>query len=74
MNRNFTAYIEKDNESGMYTGVVPGIAGAHTCAETIDELQVKLKEVISLCLESMDREDIEKIPDFAGISPIEVAI
>ena len=74
MNRSYAAYIERDIESGMYIGTVPGITGAHTFAETIDELQVKLKEVILLCLESMDKEDIEKIPDFAGISQIEVAI
>ena len=54
MNNFYTAYIERDIESGMYVGVVPGISGAHTCAETIDELQIKLKEVISLCLEEMN--------------------
>ena len=74
MNRNYTAYIERDIESGMYIGTVPGITGARTCAETIDELQAKLKEVIELCLEEMDKEDVENIPVFAGISQIEVAI
>jgi len=74
MYRNYTAYIERDIESGMYFNIVPGIAGAHTFAETIDELQVKLKEVISLCLEAMNNEDIENLPVFAGISQIEVAI
>jgi len=54
MNRYYTAYIEKDSESGLYVGVIPGITGAHTCAESIDELQIKRKEVISLCLEEMD--------------------
>ena len=74
MNTFYTAYIERDIESGMYVGVVPGISGAHTCAETIDELQIKLKEVISLCLEEMNDEDIKRIPAFAGISQIEVAV
>jgi predicted RNase H-like HicB family nuclease len=50
-NHIFTAYIEKDEESGMYIGIVPTLKGAHTCAETLDELQIKLKEVINLCLE-----------------------
>jgi len=58
MNRSYTAYIERDIESGMYVGVVPGITGAHTCAETIDELQERLAEVIELCLEEMDEEEI----------------
>ena len=74
MNRNYTAYIERDIESGMYIGSIPGITGAHTFAETIDELQIKLKEVILLCLEAMDEEDIANIPVFAGVSQIEVAI
>jgi len=74
MVRNYTAYIEWDGESGTYIGRVPGITGAHTFAETLDELQVRLKEVVSLCLEEMSDEDIANIPAFAGISQIEVAI
>ena len=74
MNRLHTAYIEKDKESGMYVGYVPGITGAHTCAESIDELHKKLKEVIELCLEEMDDIDIENLPYFAGISQIEIAV
>jgi len=74
MKNNYTAYIEKDIESNMYIGSVPGITGAHTCAETIDELQVKLKEVVELCLEAMGKDEIMNIPIFAGISQIEVAI
>ena len=74
MNRNYTAYIEWDGESGMYIGSVPGIIGARTIAETLDELQVKLKEIVSLCLECMDEEEIRSIPVFSGISQIEVAV
>ena len=74
MKRLYTAYIERDMESGMYVGCVPGITGAHTCAESIDELQDKLKEVIELCLEEMDAAEIESLPYFAGISQIEVAV
>ena len=49
-----TAYIEKDPETGLYVAVVPGIPGAHTQAEILDELQKNLKEVVELCLEEMD--------------------
>ena len=72
MSSYYTAYIERDNESGLYIGVVPSIVGAHTCAETIDELQVKLKEVITLCLAEMDDEDIANFPVFVGISKIKI--
>jgi len=55
MNR-ITAYIERDPEPSLYVGIVPGIPGAHTQAESLDELQVNLKEVLELCLEEMDPE------------------
>jgi len=70
----YTAYIEKDCESGLFIGFVPSLPGAHTCAETIDELHVKLKEVILLCLDEMSGEEIKGLPVFAGISQIEVAV
>ena len=47
--RTLTAYIEKDPETGLYVAIVPGIPGAHTQAETLDELQENLKEVLELC-------------------------
>jgi len=53
---NFTAYIERDSESGMYVGTVPTLPGAHTFADTIDDLRGKLVEVVTLCLEEMDQE------------------
>jgi predicted RNase H-like HicB family nuclease len=48
------AYIEKDPETGFYVAVVPGIPGAHTQAESLDEIQRNLQEVLELCLEGMD--------------------
>lgn len=68
-----TAYIEKDSETGFYIAVVPGIPGAHTQAETLDELQKNLKEVLELCFEEMDPEDKKEIPEFVGLQQIEVA-
>jgi len=41
-----TANIEKDSETGYYVGIVPNIPGAHTHAETLDELYTNLKEVM----------------------------
>ena len=74
MKSKLVAYIERDIESGSYVAVVPGIPGAHTQAETLDELQVKLKEVIELCLEEMDPEERKNLPEFVGIQQIEVAV
>ncbi len=68
-----TGYIEKDPETGLYVAIVPGIPGAHTQAETLDELQENLKEVVELCLEEMDEEARKQIPQFVGIQQLEVA-
>jgi predicted RNase H-like HicB family nuclease len=67
-------YIERDPETGLYIAIVPGIPGAHTQAESLDELQKNLKEVVELCLEEMDPETKEQLPEFVGIQQIEVAV
>ena len=69
-----TGYIEKDPETGLYVAIVPGIPGAHTQAETLDELQDNLKEVVELCLEEMDAETKKHLPVFVGIQQVEVAV
>jgi len=74
MKSKLVAYIERDVESGLYVAVVPGVTGAHTQAETLDELHTKLKEVIELCLEEMDPEEREHLPEFVGIQQIEVVV
>lgn len=49
--KTFTAVVERCSDTGLYIGYVPGFAGAHTQAETLDELQQNLKEVIGMLLE-----------------------
>ncbi len=51
MLRKFTAVIEKDSDTGLYVGYVPGFPGAHTQAETLDKLRENLREVIEMLLE-----------------------
>lgn len=70
--RRLIAYIERDLETGLYVATVPGIPGAHTQAETLDELQKNLREVIELCLEEMDPESKKLLPEFVGIQQIEI--
>lgn len=69
-----TAYIEKDSETNIFVGIVPGIPGAHTQADSIDELIVKLKEVLDLCLGEMDVKDREILPEFIGVQQIPVSL
>ncbi|MEA5568858.1 type II toxin-antitoxin system HicB family antitoxin [Anabaena sp. UHCC 0399] len=49
--KTFTAVVEKDMDTGLYMGYVPGFPGAHSQAETLDELQMNLREVIEMLLE-----------------------
>jgi predicted RNase H-like HicB family nuclease len=49
--KNFTAIVERDAETQLYVGYVPGFAGAHSQAETLDQLQQNLREVIEMLLE-----------------------
>ena len=72
--QKLTAYIERDSESGLYVAIVPAIPGAHTQAETLDELQKNLREVIELCLEEMDAESKRLLPEFVGIQQIEIQL
>lgn len=52
--RTFTAIIERDPESNLYIGYVPGFPGAHTQAESMEELQENLREVLIMLLEDGD--------------------
>lgn len=71
--KTFTAYVEYDPELQLYVGSVPGVAGAHTQAATLDELRVNLQEVLELCLEELPG-DLDELPQFIGIQQIEVGV
>ena len=49
--RSFSAIIERDSETGLLVGYVPGWPGAHSQAATIEELRENLCEVIEMLLE-----------------------
>lgn len=42
------AVIERDLETGLLVGSVPGIPGAHTQGRSIEEVRANLKEVLEL--------------------------
>ena len=74
-NYNFTAYIEKDTETGLYFGYVPYLQGAHTQGETLDELHTNLQEVVSLCLEELSTEKKEELNfDFVGTQKVSISV
>ena len=49
--KSFTAVIEKDAQTDIYVGYVPGWPGAHSQGESVEELRNNLAEVISMLLE-----------------------
>jgi predicted RNase H-like HicB family nuclease len=49
--RTFTAVVERDPQTKLFVGYVPGFSGAHTQGATLDELRENLREVISMLLE-----------------------
>lgn len=52
--RNFTAVVERDPETGLFVGYIPGWAGAHSQGATLDELRDNLREVVTMLLEDGD--------------------
>jgi predicted RNase H-like HicB family nuclease len=49
--KNYIAVVERSPETGFYIGFIPGFPGAHSQAETLDELNANLREVIEMLLE-----------------------
>lgn len=49
--KTYTAVIERDPESVLHVGYVPGFPGAHSQGESLDELQQNLAEVVAMLLE-----------------------
>jgi predicted RNase H-like HicB family nuclease len=46
-----SAVIERDLQTGLLVGSVPGVPGAHTQGETVEEVRQNLAEVIALLRE-----------------------
>ncbi len=47
----YTAIVERDRDTGLYVGYVPGFPGGHSQGATLDELNANLREVIEMLLE-----------------------
>ena len=68
--RTFTAVIERDQETQLFVGYIPGWPGAHSQGETLDELHTTLREVVDMLLEDGDP-DLEA--EFVGTQTLDVA-
>jgi predicted RNase H-like HicB family nuclease len=66
----YTYIVEKCPETELYVGYVPGFPGAHSQAESLDELQRNMQEVIGMLLEDGEPQ-LEA--EFIGTQTVKVA-
>jgi len=71
MERDFSVIIEKDSE-GYYVATVPELRGCHTQAKSLDELMVRVREAIDLCLEELGATPLPT--QFVGVQRITVQV
>lgn len=69
----FTVLIEQD-EDGVYVASVPELPGCHTQAQTLDELNQRIKEAIELYLEVMSENERGNHLYFVGIQKVRVGV
>ncbi len=67
--KHYTAVVERDSETGLYVGYVPGFPGAHSQGETLDELNRNLREVIGMLLEDGEP---SLLTEFVGIQTVQL--
>jgi len=69
MTRQFDVVVERDAE-GYFVASVPSLPGCHTQAKSLDELMVRVREAIALCLE-VQGQPTENL-DFVGVQRVSV--
>ena len=69
MRREFNVLIEED-EDGVLVASVPELPGCHTQAKTLDDLMVRIREAIELCLEEGQGQNF--VPKFVGFQRLSV--
>ncbi len=66
----YSAVIERDTQTGLFVGYVPGFPGAHSQGLTLGELNQNLQEVIAMLLED-GAPQLES--EFIGIQNVAIA-
>ena len=69
----FSVIIEKD-ECGYYFAKIPTLKGCHTQAKILPDLYKRIDEVIHLCLEVEEKENLELLSpnEFVGFQQVEI--
>jgi predicted RNase H-like HicB family nuclease len=68
--QTFNVVVERDPDTGLLVGHVPGWPGAHSQGATLDELQRNVEEVVAMLLEEGEPK-LES--EFVGVQTIKVA-
>ena len=68
--RSYSFVVERDPETSLLVGYVPGWPGAHSQGANMDELQANLREVIEMLLEDGEPQ-LES--EFIDVRTIQVA-
>lgn len=68
--RTFKFVVERDSETGLLVGYVPGWPGAHTQGADVDEVERNLREALEMLLE--DGEPVLE-SEFVDVLTIRVA-
>ena len=68
--RTFKFVVERDPETSILVGYVPGWPGAHTQGADLEELQRHLREVIEMLLEDSEP---QLQSEFVDVRTIQVA-
>lgn len=68
--RSFNMVVERDPDTELYVGYVPGWPGAHSQGVSLDELRTNLQEVLAMLLEDGEPH-LES--EFIGVQTIQVA-
>ena len=68
--KKYIYIIERCADTNLYIGYIPGLAGAHSQAETLDELSENMREVVEMLLEDGEP---EMETDFVGTQALLVA-
>ena len=70
MTHQYDVVVERDS-AGYFVASAPSLPGCHTQAKSLDDLMVRIREAIELCIE-VNGDSIEPL-DFVGIQRVSVA-
>jgi predicted RNase H-like HicB family nuclease len=53
--RTFNVVVERDPDTGLFVGSVPGWPGAHSQGDSLEELKKNLREVITMLMDDVEQ-------------------